>query len=68
MWICFGMACPSYGGFGSAPQALDPAAVHTLSPWRITQCRLVARVKPISYTGAFHSSDALLSTIWWTGA
>ena len=41
-----------------------PAASFT-----ITAIRCVAQVRPLTYTGAFHSAgDPLLERVWWTGA
>ena len=37
-------------------------------PWRITSVSLVAKVKPVNYTGSFSSSDDTLTKSWYTGA
>ena len=39
-----------------------------MTPWRIRGLRLVAQVKPLSYTGSFSSPDADLTRVWYTGA
>ena len=38
------------------------------TPWKIRNPRLNCMVKPVVYRGSFHSSDALLDSIWYTGA
>lgn len=40
----------------------------TPRPWHITRLSLVAKVKPMNYTGSFSSSDDSLTQIWYTGA
>ena len=37
-------------------------------PWHITSISLVAKVKPVNYTGSFTSSDDTLTESWYTGA
>jgi hypothetical protein len=37
-------------------------------PWHISRISLVAKVKPINYTGSFHSSYEGLTEVWYTGA
>ena len=37
-------------------------------PWRITSINLVAKIKPVNYTGSFSSSDDTLTKSWYTGA
>jgi hypothetical protein len=39
-----------------------------LKPWHITKISLVAKVKPVNYTGSFYSSDVGLTKTWYTGA
>jgi hypothetical protein len=37
-------------------------------PFRITKLQLVAKIKPISYTGSFRAADEELTESWYTGA
>ena len=39
-----------------------------VAPWTISDVRLVARVKPVNYTGSYSASDALLAKVWHQGA
>lgn len=45
----------------------DKAAA-AFEPFVLTNLRLVSQVKPINYTGGFASSDAVLTSAWYTGA
>eukprot|EP01043_Picozoa_sp_COSAG02_P046691 COSAG02_NODE_4393_length_5412_cov_10.835057_1_plen_896_part_00 len=36
--------------------------------WRITNVSVVAKVKPVRYTGSFASSDDVLTKVWYSGA
>ncbi|KAL3920723.1 MAG: hypothetical protein SGILL_003117, partial [Bacillariaceae sp.] len=38
------------------------------APVQISDISLVAKVKPIAYTGSFHSANPLLTEAWYTGA
>lgn len=38
------------------------------APFHITKLQLVAKIKPISYTGSFRAADEELTKIWYTGA
>lgn len=53
-WLCFAANCPWDGGDAS-PQPPSKATLKT--PFKITALRLVAKFQPISYMGAFRSSD-----------
>lgn len=37
-------------------------------PWHITSLRIVAQSKPVNYSGAFNSSDQVLTQSWYSGA
>ena len=38
------------------------------APWHITGVKIVSQVKPVNYTGSFHSSDDVLTGSWYSGA
>ena len=37
-------------------------------PWHITNISLVAKIKPVQYTGSFASKDDVLTKVWYSGA
>jgi hypothetical protein len=60
-----------YEGVRFAWIIFDPPATENgnpITPWHINKIRLMSMVKPVNYTGSFHSSDADLSGSWFSGA
>lgn len=50
------------------PTSSDTDTDTTLTPIHIAGMSLVAKIKPIPYTGSFWSSDSELTRAWYTGA
>lgn len=40
---------------------------HKITTWHIDQIRLASQIRPVSYTGSFHS-EARIEQVWYTGA
>ena len=53
---------------GADTSAVGEAASTNFEPFTLTNLRLVSQVKPVNYTGHFASSDAVLTSAWYTGA
>ena len=59
-------AAEAAGAAGAAPRRAPAAAATPLA--RLAGIAAVSRAKPLSYTGAFDSSDETLARSWYTGA
>ena len=57
-----------YEGVRYAWIFFKPKAGAAVAPWHITNVSVVAKVKPVPYTGSFASKDATLTKVWYTGA
>jgi alpha-L-rhamnosidase len=45
-----------------------PSPDTAVTAWHITNVSVVAKVKPVQYTGSFASKDDLLTKVWYSGA
>ena len=74
LWICAGTSCPpaspmdAHTSNASSATKAPRSPPSTMLPWTITDIRLVSKVKPAAYTGAFTSPDAELESVYYTAA